>query len=259
MLLAFVFYGNGVLKRILNLKAPENSQVSSEENLEVYKSPNNIDNKKKIKFNQNNDNISDIKDLQKKESFESSKNNEINKLLINNNKNVKINNKNNIKNMSKNSSIYDYNINNNQKDSINKDESIPIDSVSSKNYKPNPPRKSLKKAESITTKAGGEEKDIISNEPSILKKYQSSEISYESYKGEKPILIDNLLENGVEYEKIQRKNKGKGNCVFGMFAFWNCGNLRRNFNRCLHGSRILSKQKTATCNERLMQNRNGFR
>ena len=46
--------------------------------------------------------------------------------------------------MSKNSSIYDYNSSNNKKDLINKDESIPIDSASSKNYKPNPPKKILK-------------------------------------------------------------------------------------------------------------------
>ena len=208
MLLAFIFYGNGVLKRILNINSSENSQVPSEENSEIYKNSNNIDNKKIIKNNKNDDNISDIKDLQKKESFASSKSNEINKLIINNNKNSKINNNsnnnnnenNNIKNMSKNSSIYDYNSNNNKKDLINKDESISMDSVSSKNNKPNPPKKGLKKAESITTKAGGEDKDILSNDPSFLKNYQSSEISYESYKGEKPILIDNLLENGVEME-----------------------------------------------------------
>ena len=83
---------------------------------------------------------------------------------------------------------------------MNKDESIPIDSASSKNYKPNPPKKILKKSESNTTKTEVEEKDIISNDPSFLKKYQNSEISYESYKGENPILIDNLLENGIEME-----------------------------------------------------------
>ena len=208
MLWAFIFYGNGVLKRIFNLNAPENSQVPSEENLEISNSINNNNIEKKNKSIKNNDNISDIKEINKKESFASSKSNEINKLIINNNnKNSKINkhninnNKNNnTKNMSKNSSIYDYNSSNNKKDLINKDESIPIDSASSKNYKPNPPKKILKKAESITTKAGGEEKDILSNDPSFLKKYQSSEISYESIKGEKPILIDNLLENGVEME-----------------------------------------------------------
>ena len=209
MLWAFIFYGNGVLKRIFNLNAPENSQVPSEENLEISNSINNNNIEKKNKSIKNNDNISDIKEINKKESFASSKSNEINKLIINNNnnKNSKINkhninnNKNNnTKNMSKSSSIYDYNSSNNKKDLINKDESIPIDSASSKNYKPNPPKKILKKAESITTKAGGEEKDILSNDPSFLKKYQSSEISYESIKGEKPILIDNLLENGVEME-----------------------------------------------------------
>ena len=79
MLLAFIFYGNGVLKRILNINSSENSQVPSEENSEIYKNSNNIDNKKIIKNNKNDDNISDIKDLQKKESFASSKSNEINK------------------------------------------------------------------------------------------------------------------------------------------------------------------------------------
>ena len=34
----------------------------------------------------------------------------------------------------------------------------------------------------------------------MIKKYQSSEISHESINGENPILIDNLLENGVEME-----------------------------------------------------------
>ena len=61
-------------------------------------------------------------------------------------------------------------------------------------------QKDTKKSESNTTRAL-EDKDIISNE-SFLKKYQmqGSEISYESYKEEKPILIDTLLENGVKLQ-----------------------------------------------------------
>ena len=209
MLLAYIFYGNGVLKRILRLGTSENNLENSQEESDnnEEKENNNVyshESDKRMKINSNEDDISDIKELKKKNSLESSKSNEINKLIINNNKNNKMNNiNNNLKNMSpKNSSIYDYNINNNnnKKDSFDKNKSIPIDSASSNNNKLNPPKKNLNKEESITTKAGGEEKDLLSNDPSLIKKYQSSEISYESINGEKPILIDNLLENGVEME-----------------------------------------------------------
>ena len=213
MLLAYIFYGNGVLKRILHLGTAENnsenSQIESDNNeqKENNNNVNSFESDKKFKINSDEDEISDHKKLNKKNSLASSKSNEINKLIINNNKkNKKINNNinNNNKNMSpKNSSIYDYNNennNNNNKDSFNKNKSIPIDSASSNNDKVNPPKKVLNKEESITTKAGGEEKDLLSNDPSLIKKYQSSEISYESINGEKPILIDNLLENGVEME-----------------------------------------------------------
>ena len=209
MLLAYIFYGNGVLKRILRLGTSENNLENSQEESDnnEEKENNNVyshESDKRMKINSNEDDISDIKELKKKNSLASSKSNEINKLIINNNKNNKMNNiNNNLKNMSpKNSSIYDYNINNNnnKKDSFDKNKSIPIDSASSNNNKLNPPKKNLNKEESITTKAGGEEKDLLSNDPSLIKKYQSSEISYESINGEKPILIDNLLENGVEME-----------------------------------------------------------
>ena len=212
MLLAYIFYGNGVLKRILRLGTAENNsennQIESDNNeqKENNNNVNSFESDKKFKINSDEDEISDHKKLNKKNSLASSKSNEINKLIINNNKkNKKINNNiNNNKNMSpKNSSIYDYNNennNNNNKDSFNKNKSIPIDSASSNNDKVNPPKKVLNKEESITTKAGGEEKDLLSNDPSLIKKYQSSEISYESINGEKPILIDNLLENGVEME-----------------------------------------------------------
>ena len=99
--------------------------------------------------------------------------------------------------MSKTSPIFEYNNNN---EIIKQFEANNKDLSSSNNKNSNPPKKGLKKEESVTTKAGVEEKDIISNDPSILKKYQSSEISYDSYRGEKPILIDNLVENGVEFE-----------------------------------------------------------
>ena len=72
----------------------------------------------------------------------------------------------------------------------------------------NPPKKNnMKKAESIITKAGLEEKDIISSDPSFSKQYKSpsSDISYESYKEEKPILIDTLLEYG---ERLQNNYIG---------------------------------------------------
>ena len=75
----------------------------------------------------------------------------------------------------------------------------PFNPFFSENIKLNPPKKKImKKAESILTKAGLEEKDIISSDPSFSKQNigPSSDISYESYKEEKPILIDTLLEDG---------------------------------------------------------------
>ena len=79
----------------------------------------------------------------------------------------------------------------------------PFNPFFSENIKLNPPKKkTMKKAESILTKVGLEEKDIISSAPSFSKQNigPSSDISYESYKEEKPILIDTLLEDGKKLQ-----------------------------------------------------------
>ena len=200
MLLAYIFYGKEVLKNILHLDSEENESNKDQEmskKIEIKENDdaNSFEFDKRSKIKSDDDNFSDINN-KKKDSIQSSKGNSFNKLIIKKNKNE--NNFNNKKNMSKNSSIYEYD--NNNKDYKKKIKPNKMDLASSNNEKANPPKKEMKKSESITTKAGGDEKDIISNDPSMLKNYQSSEISYESYKAEKPILIDNLLENGVEYE-----------------------------------------------------------
>ena len=201
MLLIYIFYGNQTLKQLLHLDSSDNgsdverSEIISENFKIKENNINNYENKRMIKLNSDGDASSAIKDLKKNISIISDKSNSKNKLNINNknNKNEN-NNNNNIQNMS-NSSIYNYSENKNNKKSSNK-----IDIALSNNDNSNPPKKHLKKEGSMTTKAGNEEKDLISNDHSLVKKYQSSEISYDSYKEEKPILIDNLLENGVELE-----------------------------------------------------------
>ena len=198
MLLAYIIYGNLTLKRIFHLETSEkeeekNSNISENIKIKENKTSNNVERKKKSNENIDN-NLLDVKDSDMKNSILSSKNKLINKLIINNNKNENNNNKKS--NMSKNPSLNDYNEENKeQSKNIN-----PMDLISDKSKSNPPKKKEVQKAESITTKVGNEEKDIISSELNFSNRYkiQSSEISYESYKDEKPILIDNLLDTSIQ-------------------------------------------------------------
>ena len=145
MFLVLIIYGNSVLKKIFHLETtenhPEDSQARSE-NAEIKenKTIKSDESDKKIKINPDDDNISDIKFIKKKDSLSGSKNNESDKEINSNNKYKKIIKINNMKKMSiKNSSIYGYNDANHQKDSL-----IPIDSFSLNNNKSNPPKKIIK-------------------------------------------------------------------------------------------------------------------
>ena len=186
MLIAYILYGNHSLKKILKLDDKDQSNLhSSAENMDIdKKNDENMSNNKSIKN-------SIISEQKSKSSIPGSKNN-----LIKNIKNKNEFNLNKNKKMIKSLNIYEY------KNSLSDKEKNSIEFASEQLDKPNPPKiKELKKAESITTNGGNQMKDLISDDTSYRKKIYkapSSEISFESYKDEKPILIDTLLDNGIQ-------------------------------------------------------------
>ena len=175
LFLIYIFYGNLILKRVFHLETSENKEISEiKESVNINKN----ESIKKLSINSDIDNISINKKI-KKDSISSSQS----KIRI----------------------IPKLNINN------KKEEKIPIDLISSNNDKSNPPKKILKKNNNIIIKELSKENNILTDEPSLIKKEQSSEISYDSIKFEKNILVENFMKDKIMLENnfinFQREHK----------------------------------------------------
>ena len=224
MVLAYVLYGNDVLKRIFKLgkyeKVNENSiteinnknseiKILSEEKKENEIENQNENNKdilsqnkmidSKIDKNEGSLKLSKIEDnkdsMQSNDNINIMSNNNINtnKIEFSNIENNKKENANNSFLISENN-----NINNSNKDKadIKKEET---------SYKNNPPKKKEeRKNDSMFTKTNNEDKDLISSDISFSKRfkedYNNSEISFDKISKEKPIYIDNLVNPGEMLE-----------------------------------------------------------
>ena len=211
MILCYVFYGNKVLKRILKLNngnldlsndvysdnINKNSEIKIVEKEEIIKKR---ENKKKKdlmimpKIDKEEKSLSKISKIEKQESIQSNENININ--LMMNNKNNKIN-KLEFSKLEQDKNVL-------PKSEIMSDknkEKLEIIKKDKNSYKYNPPkRKEEKKNDSMITKTNNDEKDLISNDISLNKKINkgddNSEISFDNLSKEKPVLIDNLINNG---------------------------------------------------------------
>jgi histone acetyltransferase len=229
MVLAYVLYGNDVLKRIFKLgkyeKVNENSITQINNKISGIKIISNEENKEKEIENQKeneNENERDIISQNKMIDSKIDKNEgslkyskiEDNKDSIQSNDNVNILSNNNI-----NSNKIDVsNIENNKKENANNSFSISENNnINNSNkdkagikkeetsYKNNPPKKKEeRKNDSMFTKTNNEDKDLISSDISFSKRfkedYNNSEISFDKISKEKPIYIDNLVNPGEMLE-----------------------------------------------------------
>jgi len=207
MLIVYAFYGNKILKRILKLG---NDNLDTSMDIDTYKSNKSSDVKiveneeKKIK-NENlkiNEQIvskvdkierslSKISKIEKQESIPSNEN--IN-IIMNNNLNNNINKLefSKIENEKK-------NYQNSELISEHNKEKIEVPKIEKNSYKYNPPKKKEeKKNDSMVTRTNNNDKDLISNDISFSKNYNpnNSEISFENISKEKPVYVDNLINNG---------------------------------------------------------------
>ena len=225
MLLCYIFYGNKILKRIFNLgsnldtssdynsiKINKNSEIKIVENDELRRKESSKKNDLIIipKVEKEEKSLSKISKIEKQDSIPSNEN--LNIIMNNNNNNI-----NNINNINNNNVISKFEIskldqekNLNPNSAIisdNNNEKIEIKKKEKNSYKYNPPKKKKeeKKNDSMLTKTNNEEKDLISSDISFSKNYKNkennnSEISFENISREKPVLIDNLLNNGEMLE-----------------------------------------------------------
>ena len=225
MVLAYVLYGNDVLKKMLKLgkyeKINENSnteinnknseiKILNEEKKENEKEFENQNEKEKEIFSQNK--MIDSKMDKNEGSLKLSKI-ENNKDSIQSNDNVNIMSNNNINE----NKIEFSNIENNKKENANNSILISENNNINNNkdkadikkeetsYKNNPPKKKEeRKNDSMFTKTNNDDKDLISSDISFSKRfkedYNNSEISFDKISKEKPIYIDNLVNPGEMLE-----------------------------------------------------------
>ena len=225
MLLCYIFYGNKILKRIFKLgsnldtssdynsiKINKNSEIKIVENDELRRKESSKKNDLIIipKVEKEEKSLSKISKIEKQDSIPSNEN--LNIIMNNNNNNI-----NNINNINNNNVISKFEISKLDQEkklnpnsaiiSDNNNEKIEIKKKEKNSYKYNPPKKKKeeKKNDSMLTKTNNEEKDLISSDISFSKNYKNkennnSEISFENISREKPVLIDNLLNNGEMLE-----------------------------------------------------------
>ena len=212
MLIVYVFYGNKILKRILKLG---NDTLETSMDIDTYKNNKSSDIKiienddKKIKNENPKKNeqiiskvdkiersLSKISKIEKQDSIPSNEN--IN-IIMNNN----INNNINKLEFSKIENEKN-NYQNNELISENNKEKIEVEKIEKNSEKYNPPKKKEeKKNDSMVTRTNNNDKDLISNDISFSKNYNvnnNSEISFENISKEKPVYIDNLINNGEMLE-----------------------------------------------------------
>ena len=238
MILVYALYGNQVLKRMfkfgsgnINTSTTEINNKNSE--IKIIMKDDNIENSKKNKMIESKvekieQSLSKISKIENKESIPSNEN--INIIANDNNENFN-EDKNNIidNNIKENNKIefskleLDKKVNHNSFITIDKNkEKIDIKKGENISYKYNPPKKKEEvKNESLITKSKNEEKDLISSDISLIKnnKDKTSEISFENISREKPIYIDNLINNGelLENNYLDFPLKFEKNILFEIF------------------------------------------
>ena len=223
MLLAYILYGNDVLKRMFKFgkyeSVDENSNIGiynkknseikvilneekkeneNEKEKEIFPQDNMVDSK--IDKNEGSIKLSKIENNKDKDSIQSNDNVNILSNDIKNNKMDELSNIENNKKENPNSFLMsdnnNINVSNKDKADIKKEETY---------LKNNPPKKKEeRKNDSMFTKTNNDDKDLISSDISFSKRYKeeynTSEISFDKISKEKPIYIDNLINPGIMLE-----------------------------------------------------------